>query len=350
MKIQRRDLPELVRRVEKEVLDEHFKSFALLSRNQDVAILNLLCAYGDHARHYSRPNRSSVSRERRRQNINEAARGLAWCVRWLVQCAPARIWLPQRPEAEIPGEARDFLIWGFQYEDLFNRHWPAQFGFLDVTSEEASKTIRFKYAYDADPILYLRQVESRQKNTDAPMDPEVRAAFEGDFGDWVQRARFDRRSGSIQWPAILGSRAFSAAVAWLDRTLWSSVPNSLDCGGFEMGELRRFLAAVYVFCQYVSKFEDVLDGAATDMGSNVFTYSFEEWVRRFSEMLKARPDAVGAILRVFTLDVTDQHATVVFKAVYSIGDRSNLSVAAIVRRARHSRDGDGSVQLLRANS
>ena len=111
-----------IRDIENQVLDQHHKTFGLLSRPEDVAIEHILKMYGEGLRHYERTKGSGREFRGQRYIVESLSHGLSHCFRWLAAQPERTILLPDMSDATLDREAHELLLWSANYEGLAADH------------------------------------------------------------------------------------------------------------------------------------------------------------------------------------------------------------------------------------
>jgi hypothetical protein len=145
-----------VRHIEETVLDQHYRRFDLIYRNDEVAIPALLRMFGDLVRGMIHDR--NLGTDRQRQSLmDDKAAALGHCFRWLAHEPVHTIQLAINSPQAIAKEAFDLLNWGDCYHELYLDHVALSRGEKVAKIDKETRTIEIRYRNPFDPFFYLAQ-------------------------------------------------------------------------------------------------------------------------------------------------------------------------------------------------
>ena len=153
---------DVLRKIEREVLDNHYQQFSLLLQNEGTALEGLFRCYATILRDLRSGKIPKPSDDAKFQTANEGLRGLGHCLRWVKERCPSTL-LVQTPATEVlASEALELLRWGVDYDPIWNQHSAYSRGLVDTHVDERNKSITFLPRRDIDPHYFCTQIEAKK--------------------------------------------------------------------------------------------------------------------------------------------------------------------------------------------
>ncbi len=245
----------------------------------------------------------------RSQTANEGLRGLGRCFRWIRDSCPTSVVVPTARPDVLADEALELLRWGVDYDPLFNHHSAYSRQLIEVDVDEDNRTITFLPACDVNPRFFCTQTEAKRADDErrAQEFPEQRLAELSKC--WFDSAVVTRRGFHFDDSTINDGGAIDVAVEWLKRTCLPELPEGTLLVSCTVADVRRVLAALYVYALFGTRLEEVADQQGLRMASRVIEFhqaDMVNWVSRLSDMAK---DRVEAIISLLTFDPQHDHGT-----------------------------------------
>lgn len=303
---------EVLRRIEHDILDPHFKTFALPFRAERDAIVAVLRVYGQVLRDLRAGRLKDRSSDAKAHTANEGLRGLAHCVRWIAECSTKHLCVPSPSPDVLKGEALELLRWGVSYDALWNHHSAFSRGLIGIRVNESDRTISFLPDTEVDPRFFCSQIEAKKADDErrAKFRPEDRLAELSK--EWF--CSVSPAGGGLRFDdaAIRRSGAIEIASAWMDKVCLPELSEATALSGYSVGDLRRLLGTIYVYTLYITRLEDCsddqpLDGVTIDAQPIVRPRErLVEWLADLSGVGRGSVDEIVATL---TFDTRDPHVT-----------------------------------------
>ncbi len=303
---------EIVRRIERELLDQQHRQCALLYRNKNDAIEALFRCYGQILRDLRTGRIRAPSDDVKLQTANEGLRGLAHCLRWIRECGPSRIVVPRAAPNVLAREAHELLGWGVRYDSIWNHYSAYSRGQVKAEVDERKKVITFLPQRDVNPRFFVTQIEAKKADDErcAAARPDAQLAKLAET--WCESARFSGQRLRFDDATIRASGAIDLAVSWMENTCLPEVNAATSLKGCTVEELRRVLATLYVHSVFVTKLEDASDDEPVCgfvLDPHVVARQRNEMIHWLAILSGVREDSVEAILAVLTFDPTHPHVT-----------------------------------------
>ncbi len=302
----------VVRLIEREVLDQHHRQCALLSRNRNEAFEALLRCYAQILRDLRTGTISKPNDDAKAQTANEGLRGLAHCLRWVNERCPSTLVVPMPAHDVLAYEALELLRWGVAYDPIWNQHSAYSRGLVHAEVEEQEKTITFLPQRHVNPHFFCTQVEAKKADDERLASARQDAQLADLSKTWHASVTRSGQGMRLDDATIRTSGAIDVASSWMERTCLPELADTTSLMGCTVGELRRVLATLYVYSFFLTKLEDVSD----DQPALGVTLQCCIVARRRDQMiewlagLSGIPAAnVEAIVSVLTFDPTHPHVT-----------------------------------------
>jgi len=115
-------MEELIRQIERSVLDVHHRTQPLLRRPGFEAVGHLLKTYGGLHRERDSPTFVSLPSYTVNQNYIMFRMALEWCIHWIIKECPPRCNRSGEDWQVIDDEVLSLFKWGFEYSCLAVAH------------------------------------------------------------------------------------------------------------------------------------------------------------------------------------------------------------------------------------
>lgn len=311
------------RRVEEEVLDKLHRQFALLCRNETTAVEALLRRYARILRDLRTGKIAKPSDDAKSETANEGLRGLGHCLRWIRKCCPTSLHVPTPEPNQLANEALDLLRWGVTYDVLWNQHSACSRGLVVADVDEQNKTITFLPQRDVNPQFFCTQIEAKKADDErlARACPDSRLAALSKA--WCDSVASTGQKMSFDDVTIRTSGAIDVASAWMEKTCLPELADATVLLGCTVGELRRVLAALFVYSLFVTKLEDVADdqpGLGVALQPCVVARQPGDMVEWLADLSGVSATSVKSILSVATFDPSHAHVTLAQQPFVSTRD------------------------------
>src|SRR5258706_990936 len=318
----------IIRKIEQTVLDQHYRRFPLISRNDEVAIPALLKVFGDLVR--AMIHDQNLGTEKHKANLmDQRAAALGHCFRWIA-LEPIHTLQPALSSPQvIAQEAIDLLELGVRYHELYLDHVALTRGEKLAEIDQDTKTIKIHYKKPFDPFFLLAQ---RMDETDltslyyAPM-PLEKLMAEWRSSSVQDKSGLQRRSDGL--PSIgPGDQAYQTAFRWSTDLIWRELAPETSLNGFQLDDFSRVFAGLVVNCAFLAWTEDHEDqvrGPNRRRGTRIIGLSHERMVKWLQEISGVEAEASQGILTELTLDTTRSLPSLAYQPfVKSKGGRTYL--------------------------
>jgi hypothetical protein len=302
----------IVRLIEREVLDKHYRQCALLSRNESVAVDSLLRCYARILRDLRSGQIWKPTEDGKSRTANEGLRGLSHSLRWIKERCPSRLVVPTTAAHVLAQEALELLQWGVRYDPVWNQHSAYSRGLLQAEADELNKTISFLPRRHVNPHYFCTQVEAKKVDDERLASARPDAQVADLSSAWYDSVTFSEEGMRSDDSTIRTSGAIEVASSWMESTCLPELAGAtrlLDC---TVGELRRVLATLYVYSLFVTKLEDVSDNQPTinvKLPPCVAVRPRDQMIKWLAGISGVRTANVEAIVKVLTFDPTHPHVT-----------------------------------------
>lgn len=294
--------------MEETVLDQEYRRFGLIYRNDEVAIPRLLRAFGDLVRWTIHdPN---LGTETQRQNLMDGkAAGLGHCFKWIAWEPEHTLLLADNRPEVITQEALDLLDWGTAYHDLYLDHVALTKGEKVAAVDRESRAIRISFRERFDPFFFLAQQADEIAFTTAYFEAMPLEELKAEFRCWSRQrlTALQRRADNL--PSVRpGDTAHELAARWADEAIWPELGPETSLDGFSLGDFRRVFAGLVVNCAFLAWLEDVEDsakGAVHTRPSRLVVLPRDRMVEWLAEIGGVSVEASLEILGELTLDTYD---------------------------------------------
>ena len=318
-----RDNDDVLRRVEREVLDSNCQQFSLLRRNEGTALDGLFRCYAQILRELRTGKIPKPSDNAKSQTANEGLRGLGHCLRWVKEYCPSILLVPTPAPDVLAHEALELLRWGVAYDPIWNQHSAYSRGLVDAEVDERNKAIVFLPRRDVNPHFFCTQVEARKADDErlASARPDSQLAVLSKT--WYDSVTSSGQGMRFNDATIRASGAIDVASSWMEKTCLPELADATSLMGCTVGKLRRVLATLYVYSLFVTKLEDVSDdqpafGAV--LQPCVVARRRDHMINWLAGLSEVPAASVESILSVLTFDPTHPHVTLAQQPFVSSGD------------------------------
>jgi hypothetical protein len=306
-----------VKEVEETVLDQEYRRFSLIYRNDGVAIPGLLTTFGDLVRQMIHdPN---LGTDTQKQNLMDGkAAAVGHCFKWIAQEPEHTLLLADNRPRVITQEAVDLLEWGATYHELYLDHVAHWKGEKVAEVDRESRTIRIRFRNRFDPFFFLAQQADEIAFTTSYFSAMPLEELKAEFRSWAAR-----RSGALQrradgLPSVRPSdAAHEAATRWATETIWPELGPETSLDGFSLGDFRRVFAGLVVNCSFIAWLEDVEDsakGAVHTRPSRLVEFPHERMVEWLAEVGGVPTASAREILGELTLDTSRSLPSIAYQA------------------------------------
>lgn len=306
----------IVREVEERILDQEYRHFRLIYRNDDVAIPALLMNFGDQVRWMMHDG--DVSADSHKQTrMDSLAAGLGHCFKWIAAEPEHTLLLDDNSPDTVAREAGELMDWGARYHDLYLDHVAFSRGEKGATVNPESKTIEFRYRERFDPFFLLAQQADEYSFGNSYFSAMPVEELKAEFRSWSGARRTALQPRADGLPSLgPGTPAHEAAARWADETIWQELGTETQLGGFTLGEFRQVFAGLLVNCAFIAWLEDVRDSRRGRPAgpSRVVKLRHGRMIEWLAEVGGVTAASAGEILSELTLDTTRQLPSLAYQA------------------------------------
>jgi hypothetical protein len=294
-----------IREIEKNVLDKHHEAQPLLKHVIEVAVYNMLLAYGHTIRVLAGDKFSSIDYDSKRLHVSLFLKGLEWSLRSISRHCP-------RSDTEgidwlyLDQEAVDLLGWGRQFAELVNAHTAWSRGEMRAAIDESLKHIRFDLDAGFDPTSVIFQWESDGFVSDDFEKSIPSGIFDDVYRRWCRYVTPEDLALSPTVADFLTGAQKGDLLDWASSLLWPELSAKTDLDGFTLGQFRQFYASLFAECECMYRIEEdslkeastgdvepaLLKATPTDLASFIANISRLEFKTVFAiiEMLTFDPE------------------------------------------------------------
>jgi hypothetical protein len=314
---------DLIRLVERTILDQAHKEYAILREPLKVAIIHLLRA----TLHVLR-DKESLPDTHHPIKVSlwyaQFLKAISFCLRWAYLECPK-----DSPEEIAPSPARDeaaeklIFEWGLRYNELTIDQVAWTHGLLSAEVDEAKKIITFRPPADLD----IKNLISQHAATLRALEIEM-AGFPWQpqkelFNDWQRHAKWTERGLEFDSEFVRKHRSFNSIREWMQNLLFPELDGDVHLGEYTLGELRQFLSVAMTTGECVARLETLVDhlfGRNNAMGSWIFVLPEDQAVVWYASATGLREETVRSILGDLTGDLNSFHFSITTTPVIRIGD------------------------------
>jgi hypothetical protein len=302
---------DLIRQIEREVLDVHHRSYPLLRLSQNLAVTRLLKITGDLSRQrlFRASSEDSVHRA-----MGRVTRGLSHCLRWALNGCSVVGDLRGNDHAQEDEWALEFLRWGTNYGLLATDHVAWSKALQAASVDPSERVITFHPFLDMDVGFYTRQaLADLNWCRSRTIDSFPAESFARIFIDWQRKSEWTNAGLEFESTVVRRHNEFATVRLWIDRQLFPELPSDRCLGEYNLGDLRQFFASLYTICECVRTLEDEVDQRVGDinrMGTWTFQGPRPRMVAWLTEASAVGRRQVDAITRDMTLNPNRFHCSI----------------------------------------
>jgi len=314
---------DVLRKIEREVLDKHYQQFSLLIQNEGTALKSLFGCYATILRDLRSGKIPKPSDDAKAQTANEGLRGLGHCLRWVKERCPSTLLVRTPAPDVLASAALELLRWGVAYDPIWNQHSAYSRGLVDIHVDERNKSITFLPRCGIDPHYFCTQIEAKKAHDERLASARPDSKLSALSKTWCKSVKSSGQGMCFDGAIVRASGAIDLAFSWMEKACLPEIAGAtrlLDC---TVGDLRRVLATLYVYSLFVTKLEDVSD-AQSALGlvlpPYVMAYGRDHMIDWLAGLSGVPVANVDAILSVLTFDPACSHVTVAQQPFVSSGD------------------------------
>lgn len=324
----------VLRKIEHEVLDQHYRQFALLARNENDAIEALFRCYAQILRDLRTRKTPLPSDDARFQRANEGLRGLGHCLRWIRRCCPSRLVVPSAAPHVLAHEALELLRWGVTYDPIWNQHSAYSRRLVRAEVDESESVITFLPNREVNPRFFVTQIEAKktddQRSGAGRPDEELIKLM----NTWCESVMVCDRGLRFVDAMISRSDAIDVAMSWMTESCLPELDPATTLMECTVGELRRVLATLYVHSLFMTTLENVSDDWPVHgypLAPIIMRCGQGEMINWLEALSGVARKSVKAILSVLTFDRTHPHVTLAQQPFVSSSDEQLFYVPRMLQ-------------------
>lgn len=250
---------DLLRAVEKQLLDQQHLNYALLGRSEGVAITSVLLRFAQVIRDLRTGKIAMPNNNTKSEVASKGLRGLGRCLRWILESSPTSTSDRAADQEVLANEALQLLQWGVKYDALFSQHSAMTRDLTKFEIDEEGKTITFLPPEHINPRFFCSQTDAKKMNDErlAQEYPEEHLAKLSK--QWFDSVTWSGGDFHLDDSKVNSAGAIDVANDWLTRTCIPELPPETVLIGCTIAEIRRVLASMYVYALFGTRLEDVVD-------------------------------------------------------------------------------------------
>ena len=314
---------DLIRKVEREVLDTYHRTFALLRRSQKVAIVNLLRIHGNSLREMRRSYAASTDTAIITR-LNALTAGTTQAIRWALTETEANGDNYTVATPQLDRETMDLWVWATNYMSLAADHIAWSRGVLAAAVDENTRTISFHPSRDYDHSFFIGQLFSWQKQFEYFLTSAPAPALAALYREWTRRMRRDESGIHIPPDFATRIRPMGTLLEWARSRILPEIDAESDFAGYTLREFCRVYAVLWTHAFCICAFEDAYDqryGETHDLGSSCFTMPAKEayeWLARGCDLSKT---IVSEIVKDLAFNHASIHSSFAFQPIVMTSDQ-----------------------------
>lgn len=221
----------LFRKIEKEVLDEHFKTYEILKYPLDFVIYSVFRAFGEYEQD-SNENKGHVyeSLSKFNQILNAVQNCIVWRMKYNTTDKP-------KSDSNL-NIVYDYINWGYTYSILTDLHISKSRNQVDVIIDKKNKIIRFT---SLPKIYYLYSIKQSEIFGKIVQTINQNIPKEKLFDEF---RKYENSSLLVSYKTTLHYEKI------FDGLILGSVDRNFDLGGFSVYEFIHFHTTVYIMFMY----------------------------------------------------------------------------------------------------
>lgn len=306
-----------IRKFESEILDKHHLSFELYSYSEDIVIPYLLQSYGDIGRYRDIILKNNISEFNFQGYLTNMTHGISHCIRWVKKQEKSNY--DEIPDnlsiSEFHNQIMDFLNWGVSYHLIAQEFVIWSRGLKSAQLNEKEKTIKFinsnNYNYSdiyTKQLLYGEQLQGVFENY-------PHSIMEDEFSEWVKEIDFSKPpiANQIKWSRGQISKSFPLLYSTMESIVFPELIGDTDLGGYNLSQLRRFFALMFLNFYYITCVESLIDskyGVQNSFGSNPLNIKKSEIDGFISEITGLPYPVSQAIIKDLTFNPDSFHTSI----------------------------------------
>lgn len=301
-----------LRAIEREVIDQHHRSFRVWRRPQSAIVWGVLRHFGQVPRELQSPGAPDASLVDLWRVFDGFQRGAAQVVRWAVESDVAECdWLSENEQ--ILDETLELLDWAADYARLAAHFIAWIRKAINADVESATRRVRFTFNGDVAVSLFAVNMRETERSLSHPVFMPPMATVR----DLIALDPEEGWLGAGQWPSErpkLGAHpAFANVIEWARQVVMPELEETASLGPIDMSDLRRFWAAIWLVSASYAVHEDDLDSRTehtNDLPSAVLCMTSDEWISRLAAAGGLRQERVAVMLDLMTFDPGTLHSSI----------------------------------------
>jgi len=309
-------LDEVIRRVERGVLDTYHSTFGLPRYAQESSVESVLTVYCNSLHHLQGLPPESLTDTEFTSYLRVLENGAMQALRWIL--AESSI----ERESNVPDlsiiakETIEFMTWGASYKSLATDHIAWSRGVLSGSADIDKKQITFKPKSEYDLSFFLGQTSSWQKWIAYVDARRPLPALSRICAMWTKSMRRDQRSIDIDPDFAVRTEENEAVVRWTRNETFPGAAPAFDLGAYTFEDFCRVYAAIFIHSWCINEFENDYartHGKENDWGSAPFVMPMVDASNWFAAASDIPVERVRAILNQLTFNASSIHSSFAFQ-------------------------------------
>jgi hypothetical protein len=267
-----------LRTIEREVVDQYHRSLRVWRWPQSAIVWGVLRHLGQVPREFQSPDGPDAPLVDRWRVFNAFKRGVAQAVRWAAESdAMEYDWLSDNEQ--VLEETMELLAWAADYGRLAACFIAWTRKAINARLDTTLHRIRFMFDGDLGASLIAEDLKEVERSFHALVPPvhAVRGLLALDSEEsWLAAG---------QWPSerpkLDGQPAFAEVEEWARQVLMPELEGRISVGPFDLSDLRRFWATIWLMSACYAIHEDDLDCRTrrkNDLPSAVLCMTKDQWL------------------------------------------------------------------------
>lgn len=298
-----------IRTIEREIVDQHHRSLRVWRRPQSAIVWGVLRNLGQLPRDFWSPDVPDTSVINLWRVFNEFQRGAAQAIRWAAQSdATEYDWFPENEQ--ILDETIELLKWAIDYAQLAACFVAWTRKTINAQLDAASRRVQFTFDGDVGAPLIAADLKETERGHLTFVRPvnAVRGLLALDTEeDWLAAGQWPHER-----PKLTGHPAFAGAVKWARQVLMPELEDAISVGPFDLSDLRRFWATIWLVSASYAISEDDLDQRTrhrNELPAAVLCMTRDQWIRRLAAVTGASQERITTLLDLMTFDPSTLHSS-----------------------------------------
>ena len=301
-----------LRVIEREVVDQHHRSFRVWRRPQSAIVWGAFRVLGQVSREFQSPAAPDASLIDLWRVFDQFKRGAAQVVRWVAESDVMECdWLPENEQ--ILDETLDLLNWAVDYARLAAHFIAWTRKAINADVESSTRRVRFTFAGDVAVSQFTADMRESERSLSEPAyTPPVSVVR-----SLLAQDREENWLAAGQWPnerpKLAAHRAFAEVAGWVRQVVMPELEEEVSLGPIDMSDSRRFWATIWLVSASYAIHEDDLDRRTrheNDLPSAVLCMRRDEWISRLAEAGGLQQEGVAAMLDLMTFDAGTLHSSI----------------------------------------